>query len=64
MPTEKVSMRKIKEILKLNFENISNREISRRLRIGAAGVSLYLARAKAAGLVWLLSDQWSEEKNL
>ena len=55
-------MRKIKEILKLNFENISNREISRRLRIGATCVSLYLARAKAAGLVWPLSDKWSDEK--
>lgn len=62
MPTEKMSMRKIKKILKLNFENISNREISRRLRIGAASVSRYLARAKAAGLVWPLSDEWSEEK--
>ncbi len=55
-------MRKIKEILKLNFENVSNREISRRLRIGAASVSRYLARAKAAGLVWPLSHDWSEEK--
>ena len=55
---------KDKKILKLNFKNISNREISRRLRIGAASVSRYLARAKAVGLVWPLSDEWSEEKKM
>ena len=32
-------MRKIKEILKLNHENVSNREIARRLRIGAGSGS-------------------------
>jgi len=62
MPTEKVSMRKIKEILKLNYENVSNREIARRLRIGAGSVSRYLARAKEAKLVWPLNDEWSEDK--
>ena len=62
MPTEKVSMRKIKEILKLNHENVSNREIARRLRIGAGSVSRYLARAKEAKLVWPLNDEWSEDK--
>ncbi len=62
MPTEKVSMRKIKEILKLNYENVSNREIARRLRVGAGSVSRYLARAKEANLVWPLNDDWSEDK--
>ena len=62
MPTEKVSMRKIKEILKLNYENVSNREIARRLRIGAGSVSRYLARAKEANLVWPLNDDWSDDK--
>jgi transposase len=62
MPTEKVSMRKIKEILKLNHEKVSNREIARRLRVGAGSVSRYLARAKDANLVWPLSEEWSEDK--
>ena len=62
MPTEKVSMRKIKEILKLNHEGVSNREIARRLRVGAGSVSRYLARAKDANLIWPLNDDWSEDK--
>lgn len=62
MPTEKLSMRKIKEVLKLHYENVSNREIARRLNIGAGSVSRYLTRAKAAKLVWPLTDDWSSEK--
>lgn len=41
MPTEKVSMRKIKEVLKLNYDGIGNREITRRLKISAGSVSNY-----------------------
>lgn len=62
MPTEKVSMRKIKEVLKLNYDGIGNREIARRLKISAGSVSNYLTRAKAAGLVWPLNDDWTEDK--
>ena len=62
MPTEKVSMRKIKEVLRLNYEQVSNREIARRLNISAGSVSNYLARAKAAQLIWPLNDEWSEDK--
>lgn len=62
MPAEKVSMRKIKEVLKLNHEEVGNREIARRLHISAGSVSNYLTRAKSAGLTWPLSDEWSEDK--
>lgn len=62
MPTEKLSMRKIKEILKLHYEHVSNREIARRLGIGAGSVSRYLTRAKAAKLSWPLTDDWTNEK--
>lgn len=62
MSTEKVSMRKIKEALKLNHEHVGNREIARRLNISAGSVSNYLSRAKAAGLIWPLNDDWSEDK--
>lgn len=62
MPAEKVSLRKIKEILKLHHEHVSNREIARRLRVGAGSVSRYLTRAKSAGLIWPLNDDWSEDK--
>ena len=62
MPTEKISMRKIKNVLKLNSEGVGNREIARRLNISPGSVSNYLSRAKAAGLVGPLSDEWTEEK--
>lgn len=62
MPTEKVSMRKIKTVLKLNHENVGNREIARRLNISAGSVSNYLTRAKSAGLSWPLKDDWTEDK--
>lgn len=62
MPTEKLSMRKIKEVLKLHQEDVSNREIARRFNISAGSVSNYLSRAKAAGLAWPLTDEWTEEK--
>lgn len=62
MSTEKVSMRKIKEILRLKYENVGNREISRRLNISAGCVSKYLSRAKQARLVWPLTDDWTEDK--
>lgn len=62
MPTEKVSMRKIKAVLKLSHENVSNREIARRLNISAGSVSNYLARARSSGLSWPLNDDWTDDK--
>ena len=64
MSTEKMSMRKIKNVLKLNSEGVGNREIARRLNISPGSVSNYLSRAKAAGLVWPLSDEWSGGSHL
>lgn len=64
MPAEKLSMRKIKEVLKLHYEGVSNREIAHRTRIGAGSVSRYLARAKAASLVWPLTEEWTDREDL
>ncbi|MFO8990872.1 IS21 family transposase [Legionella pneumophila serogroup 1] len=63
MPTEKLSMRKIKELLRLHHEeSIGNREIARRLKMSPGSVSNYLTRAKAAQLVWPLTPDWTEDK--
>lgn len=62
MPTEKVSMRKLKEVLRLHQDGVSNREIARRLKIGAGSVSRYLTRAKSARLVWPISEDWTDDK--
>jgi transposase len=63
MATEKLTMRKIRAVLKLHHEkNLSNREVGRSLQISPGTVSNYLARAKAAKIDWPLSDDWTEDK--
>ena len=65
MPKERLSMRKIKELLRLKFESsLSIRQISTSLRIGVGSVHEYLA-SKAfgvAGLSWPLPDGLTEEQ--
>lgn len=54
-------MRKIKEILRLKYEqNLSHRAIATSLGISAGTVSRYAARAKAAGLGWPLPEAMDE----
>jgi DNA-binding MarR family transcriptional regulator len=63
MPTEKLSMRKIREVLRLHYEeSIGNREIARRLKMSPGSVSNYLIRIKAAQLAWPLPEEWTEDK--
>src|SRR5437867_9246713 len=54
VPAERLSMRKIKEVLRLKFGlGFANRQIARSCSINHSTVADYLYRAKAAGL-----DQW------
>ena len=58
MPKKRLSMRKIREVLRLKYEcKRSNRDIGRSCGIGSSTVSDYLQRAKMAGLNWPLPDQ-------
>jgi DNA-binding transcriptional regulator LsrR (DeoR family) len=58
MSGERLSMRMIKEILRLKWDcDLSNRTIARSCGIGRATVSEYLHRAKAAGVSWPLDEQ-------
>ncbi len=53
MPKERLSMRKIREVLRLRYElGRSNREIARSCDIGSSTVSDYIKRAGMAGLTW------------
>ena len=62
MPRKRVSMRNIKELLRLKFESgLSTRQIATSLRIGLGSVHEYLARARVAGLSWPLPDGLTEE---
>jgi predicted DNA-binding protein YlxM (UPF0122 family) len=53
MTNRRLSMRKIKEVLRLRFEcNLSEREIARSCQISRTTVTEYLRRATISGLNW------------
>ena len=57
MPARRLSMRKIREVLRLKFElGLENRQIARSCRIPHSSVANYLRRAQAAGLSWPLAE--------
>ena len=53
MPGRRISMRKIREVLRLKFEHgLSDRKIATSCRISRRSVAEYIRRAKAAGIGW------------
>ncbi|MBV9622494.1 MAG: helix-turn-helix domain-containing protein, partial [Acidobacteria bacterium] len=53
MPARRMSMRKIKEVLRLRLElGLGQRQIARSCGIGLSTVHDYLERAVAAGIGW------------
>ena len=62
MSAKKVSMIKLKEILRLKYEaKLSVRQISSCLSLSIGVISKYVQRADAAGLSWPLPDDVSEQ---
>lgn len=62
MPKERLSMRKIKEVLRLRFEQqLTHRVIASSCGIGVTTVREYLIRAKAAGVSWPLPEDMLDE---
>lgn len=61
MAKQRLSMRKIKEVLRLALgEGRSRREIARSLNIGRTTVGEYLSRARQAGVGWPLPEGWDD----
>ena len=60
MAAERLSMRKIKEILRLKAAGHTNRAIARSLAISHSTVQEYLGRAEAAGVAWPLPPEWTD----
>lgn len=57
MPQERLSMRKIREVFRLRWEQgLTHRQIVQSCRIGQGTVVEYLRRAKVAGLTWPLPE--------
>ena len=62
MPTERLSMRRIRDVLRLKYaQGLSEREIARSLDLGKGTVGAYLGRARKAGLTWPLPDALSDD---
>lgn len=57
MARTRLSMRKIKEVLRLNATGVSNRSIAVACKIGKETVREYLRRAAEARLVWPLPEE-------
>src|SRR5260370_37556452 len=63
LPARRLSVRKIKEVLRLKFEvGLGLRQIARSCSIGLGTVHDYLQRAEAAGLRWPLGGDWDEDR--
>jgi len=63
MPQERLSMRKIMEILRLKHERgLSNRKIAASCNVHKNTVANYLQRAEQAGISWPLPENMSESK--
>src|SRR5580693_4526966 len=63
MPQKGLSMRKIKEVLRLRFvANLDQNQIARSCSIGQSTVHRYLKRAEAAGLKWPLPEEYDDRQ--
>ncbi len=63
MPTERISMRKLKEIMRLKFDaRLTNRQIACSINISPATVSRYLTSIANKGVTWPQAQSMSEEE--
>jgi transposase len=61
MPQERLSMRKIREVLRLKASGFSKRRIAASLAISATAAMECVERARRAGLTWPLPEHLSDE---
>jgi len=65
MPTQGVSMRKIRTILRLHHESkLSQHQIASSLHLSVGVVNKYLKRAASVGLSWPLSKEYDDDEQL
>ncbi len=63
MTQERLSLRTIREILRLKYENhLSNRAIARACRVSNSTVGEYLVRAERSGVKWPLGENCGENE--
>jgi hypothetical protein len=63
MPGERVSMRHIREVLRLHLgQELPQRAIARSLGLSLGAVNGYVGRARRAGLTWPLPEGFDDER--
>lgn len=60
MPAKRLSMRKIKEVLRLRAQGLSDRKVARSVKVARTTVRRIRNRAEAAGLGWPLPEDLTE----
>ena len=61
MPAERLPMRKIRDVLRLQDSGFSERRIATSLNIGSTSAGEYIRRARRAGLAWPLPGDLTDE---
>src|SRR4051812_26228525 len=61
MPTQRLSMRRIREVLRLRQQGLTERVIARMLGVSNGVVHGYVRRARLAGLTWPLPEGIDDE---
>ena len=61
MPAERLPMRKIRDVLRLQDSGFSERRIATSLNIGSTSAGEYIRRARRAGLAWPLPRDLTDE---
>src|SRR6185295_8097410 len=63
LPARRLSVRKIKEVLRLKFGvGLGLRQIRRSCSIGLGAAHQYLQRAEAAKITWPLEPEWDDDR--
>ena len=63
MPTKRVTMRKLRDVLRLKLQaDLSVRAISRSTKLSIGGVQKLLSRARALHLTWPLPDDLDDAR--
>ena len=61
MPTQRLSMRRIREVLRLRHQGLTERVIARTLGVSNGVVHGYVRRARLAGLTWPLPEGMDDD---
>src|SRR5207245_8541774 len=60
MPSERVSMYRIREVLRLSAAGLTVRQVAAGARLSTGAVSKYLNAARASGVAWPVPEEWDD----